>query len=135
MAHDHIVYMMLADAAAQMRDADGLQQYVPLLEDLARRDGHQPYLAVAHRAAGVAAMLDGLTDEAESRLQQALVIFEARNARWQLGRTYVELAELALAQVDEEAAREHYAHALDHFEALSARPDIGRTQAALDAVG
>lgn len=135
MAHEHIVYMMLAEAAAQARDADAMSRYVPALEELALRDGHQPYLAVAHRAAGVAAMLAGHTDEAAARLQQALAIFEERNARWQIGRTLVELAGLALGLGDTASAQTHYSDALAHFAALGARPDIERTEAALTAIG
>jgi hypothetical protein len=35
MAHKHIVYMMLADSAAQLRDEAGLMKYALLLEKLA----------------------------------------------------------------------------------------------------
>lgn len=131
MAHDHIVYMMLADTAAQAHDVDGLHQYLPLLEELAHRDDHQPYLAVAHRARGVAYTLDGRYAEAETRLQQALRIFEAMAARWQIGRTLVALAELDLAQSDPGAAREHLTAALAEFEAIGAAPDVERTRAAM----
>lgn len=50
MAHKHIVYMMLAESAAQLRDAEALTSYSSLLEELAVRDDHKPYLAVAHRS-------------------------------------------------------------------------------------
>lgn len=132
MAHDHIVYMMLSDAAAQARDVASLRLYSPLLEELALRDDHQPYLAVAHRAWGVADTLDGRFAEAETRLQQALRIFDAMGARWQLGRTLVVLAELDLARSDPAAAREHLAAALAEFEAIGAAPDVERTRAAMD---
>jgi hypothetical protein len=128
MAHEHIVYMMLADAAAQARDLAGLQQYAPLLEELARRDDHQPYLAVADRAWGVAHTLDGRYDEAETRLQQALGTFEGMNARWQIGRTQVELAELNRARGNADAAESHFAAALAEFKALGAAPDHERTR-------
>ena len=132
MAHKHIVYMMLADAAAQLRDSAALAKYTPLLEELAEQDGHQAYLAVAHRAWGVAHRLVGEFAAAEERLQQALNIFEEREAQWQVGRTLVELAELALAEDDEVGARNHYARALDAFELLGAKPEVERTRTALD---
>jgi tetratricopeptide (TPR) repeat protein len=134
MAHDHIVLMMLADAAAQFRDLAGLHLYGPQLEELARRDDHQPYLAVAHRAWGVACLLEGRHGEAETRLQQALEIFEAMAARWQIGRTLTVRAELDLARSDPAAARAHLAAALAEFEAIGAVPDMERTRAAMDQV-
>lgn len=134
MAHDHIVYMMLTEAAAQARDVAGLHQYLPLLEELALRDDHKPYLAVAHRAWGVACLLEGRHTEAEMRLQQALQIFEATDARWQLGRTLAVLAELDLARSAPGTARQHLAAALAEFEAIGATPDVERTRAAMDNV-
>ena len=128
MAQDHSGDGVLADAAAQARDLAGLQQYAPLLEELARRDDHQPYLAVAGRAWGVAHTLAGRYDEAQSRLQEALEIFEGLNARWQIGRTRAELAQLARARGDEDAAEAHFAAALAEFEALGAVPDFERTR-------
>ena len=131
MAHDHIVYMMLSDAAAQARDLAGLHLYTPQLEELALRDDHQPYLAVAHRAWAVACLLEGRYSEAETRLQQALEIFEAIGARWQIGRTLAVLAELDLARSELGAARKHWAAALAEFEAIGAAPDAERTRAAM----
>jgi tetratricopeptide (TPR) repeat protein len=134
MAHKHIVYMMLADAAAQLRDAAALQRYSSLLEELAARDGHQPYLAVAHRAWGIAHRLDGAYDEAEARLGQALALFEELEAGWQIGRTLVEIGELALAQSDQARANEYFSRALTAFESLEARPDAERVRVALGAL-
>lgn len=132
MAHDHIVYMMLTEAAAQAHDVAGVHQYAPLLEELALRDDHKPYLAVAHRAWGVACLLEGRHSEAETRLQQALQIFEAMEARWQLGRTLAVLAELDLARSNPGAAWEHWAAALAEFEAIGAAPDVERTREAME---
>ena len=134
MAHKHIVYMMLADTAAQLRDAAALPRYASLLEELAIRDGHQPYLAVAHRSWGIAHTLNEEYAEAEARLTMALALFEGLEARWQVGRTLVEIAELALAQADEAGARERFSRALAAFESIRARPDVERTRAALEAL-
>jgi tetratricopeptide (TPR) repeat protein len=135
MAHKHILYMMLADSAAQMGDQETLKQYASLLEELAVRDGHRPYLAIAHRSWGISHKLDGENVKAEERLAQALALFEELDLRWQTGRTLVAIAELALAQDDEEKARGHYSRAQVLFEALQARPDFERTSAALEAIG
>jgi hypothetical protein len=50
MAHKHIIFMMLTDSPAQLRDRVTLGFYAAKLEELALRDDHCPYLAVAHRA-------------------------------------------------------------------------------------
>jgi tetratricopeptide (TPR) repeat protein len=134
MAHKHIVYMMLADAATQSRDVDALTRYASLLEELALRDDHVPYTAIAHRSWGVAHRLNGAYDQAFARLNQALALFEDLEAGWQTGRTLLELAELALAQADRSGARDHYARALAAFEAMGALPDVQRTRAALQAL-
>jgi len=134
MAHDHDVYMLLADSAAQLRRADALRQYTPRLEELALRDSHKPYLAIAHRAWGVAHRLANELDEAETRLHKALASFEELETRWQIGRTLVELAELALARSNPSRARDHYLKAIEEFEQLKSGPDLERARTALDAV-
>jgi tetratricopeptide (TPR) repeat protein len=134
MAHKHIVYMMIADAAAQSRDLEALTRYASLLEELALRDEHLPYLAVAHRSWGVAHRLNKAYDRATARLTKALALFEDLEARWQTGRTLLELGELALAQADQAGARDYYGRALTAFEAMGASPDVQKTREALKAL-
>ena len=133
MAHQHIVHMMLADSAATARDEDAIRNHAGPLEELATRDDHLPYQAVAHRAWGVAHRLAGEYEEAEGRLVQAKEVFEALQTEWQLGRTLVELAELEMARSDQPTACEHLKRALSIFEELEAGPDIERTQQALQS--
>ena len=133
MAHKHIVYMMLADLAGQLRDAVALPRYSSLVEELAIRDSHQTYLAVAHRSWGIAHRLNKEYAEADARLAQALALFDELQARWQIGRTLVEIAELAMAQSDKPGARDHYTRALTEFDSIKAMPDAERTRAALKA--
>jgi len=132
MAHEHIVYMMLVDAAARAGDEAAIRKFAPRLEELALRDDHKPYLAVAHRAWGVALRLSGEYKEAEARLEKALAIFEEFGSSWQIGRTQFELGELALAQTDGAAAHSYFLLAQTRFEELGAQPDIARTAAVLD---
>ena len=132
MAHEHIVYMMLVDAAARIGDEAAIRKFAPRLEELALRDDHKPYLAVAHRARGIAHRIAGEYTEAESRLKQALEIFESLEVNWQIGCTLFELGELALAQTDGAAAHSYFMLAQAHFEELGARPDIARTAAVLE---
>jgi tetratricopeptide (TPR) repeat protein len=127
-------YAMLADVAAQQRDAAALRRYVPLAEATARRYGHALYAAIAHRACGVENMLAGNWEAAEMYLEQALAMFQEADTPWQLGGTYVELGHLAAARGNQELARAHYACALEFFEALQAAPDAQRTRQALAAL-
>ena len=135
MAHDHEIYMTLADTAAELRDAEALRKYAPSLEKLAHRDNHSLYLAIAHRALGVGHRLSGEYAPAETRLRQALDIFTKLGARWQIGRTLFELGELSREQPQKEPkAREYFAQALGSFEEIQAMPDAERTRAALNAL-
>ncbi len=135
MAHEHNMYMLLVDSAAQSRDANTLRQYLPLLEDLAVRDEHQLYLAVAHRAWGVAHRLAGDYSEAKTRLNQAMELFGELGTQWQIGRTHLEIAEVDLIQSNQDGARDHFNQALTTFEALEARPDAERVHLALGELG
>ena len=134
MAHDHHLYMLLADSSAQRRDENALRQYAPRLEELAARDGHQLYLGIAHRAWGVACRLAGEHAEAAARLTRALGLFGELGTRWQIGRTLFEIGDLDLARGDRASARDHFSLALEAFETMKAMPDVERTRAALETV-
>ena len=135
MAHEHIVYMMMADSAARIHDEAAIRSYAPPLEELARRDEHRPYLAIAYRALGVAHRLAGEYEAAETRLMQAIGTFAELESNWQLGRTLFEMAELERARSNLESARDYGAQALAAFEAVQATPDADRTRAMLDLLG
>jgi hypothetical protein len=131
MAHEHDVYMLLTETAVNQREAAAIEQYAARLEPLAARDEHALYQAIAHRAWGVARRLRGDLPAAQTRLAQALAMFNSLGADWQAARTHLELAE---ATSDPAAARAHYTEALAAFESLSARPDADRARAALQAL-
>ena len=84
---DHELLNLLVDVAAQQRDLIALQKFIPLSEELALRLGHRLNQAIAHRAWGVMYRLTGQYSEAETRLNQALEIFQQTDSRWQVGRT------------------------------------------------
>ncbi len=134
MAHDHHVYMLLTEAAAQQRSPAALAAYAPRLEALAARDGHRLYSAIAARAQGVAARLSGDHAAAQAHRGQASDAFAALGTRWQHARTLTEQAELAAAMGQAAQARTLYAQALAAFGALQAQPDLERTQSALAAL-
>ena len=134
MAHEHIVYMMLVDSAARAGDEAGIRRYVSQLEELATRDDHRPYLAVAHRARGIAHRLAGEYTEAEVRLKQALEMFEELGSYWQIGRTLFALGELTLAKPEMEAAGDYFSRALVAFEGMGAKSDVSRAKAMLDSL-
>lgn len=131
MAHEHIMYMMLVDTAAAAGDLATLDRYVPLLEELAERDGHRPYLAVARRTRGVARFLRGSLEEAETSLNEAAGIFHAAGLHWQLGRTLTERGRVAAARGASKEAEEYFHQAMDLFEQLGAKPAF---QAAREAM-
>jgi tetratricopeptide (TPR) repeat protein len=131
---DHDVYAMLVDGAAQQRDPIGLQKYATIAEETARRIDHKLHLAIAQRAWGVAHTLAGEYPQAEARFKQALDIFIAYPAPWQIGRTLFELGELARLQMETEQAREYYSRALSAFEELHAAPYVAQARAALENV-
>jgi tetratricopeptide (TPR) repeat protein len=133
MAHDHEIFMTLADTAVELRDADALRTYAPNLETLASRDNHRLYLAIAHRALGVAHLLAGEHAAAETRLRQALELFTNLGARWQVGRTLFELGELNLNRSNAQA-REYYSQALRSFEEMQAKPNAERTRSILSSL-
>lgn len=135
MAHDHDIYMLLTDNAAQLRDREQLAEYSPRLEELATRDNHKLYLAIAARAQGVAHRLEGEHKHAEARLTDALRLFMDLGTRWQSGRTLMELAELEAGRSKRAKAREYYAQGLEDFEAVKAVPDIERAREAMGRVG
>jgi tetratricopeptide (TPR) repeat protein len=134
MAHDHEIYMILADTAVELRDADALRKYAPPLESLASRDNHNLYLAIAYRALGVEHRLAGERAPAETRLRQALELFTKLGTRWQIGRTLFELGELTLT-LSPTKAREYYSQALSSFEEIQAQTNAEQTRAALNSLG
>lgn len=134
MAHEHIVYMMLVDSAAIARDKTTILKYAPLLEELAIRDEHQPYLAIAHRAYGIAHWMTKEYEQSEDRLQQALKIFEDIGLRWQRGRTLYDMGELAKLRGKNDLSREMFTQALVEFEGVQANPDAERTRALLGEI-
>ena len=131
LVRNHDLYAMLADAAVQQRDPNGLLKYAPLLEKDALELDHNLYLAIANRAWGVAHRLKGDFEEAEARLGLALELFRDLDTRWQLGLTHYELGDLAAARSDPARASEHYTASLELFKGMEALPDAARTRAAL----
>jgi tetratricopeptide (TPR) repeat protein len=134
MAHEHIIYMMLADTAAQAEKEEAIDRYLDKLEPLVSRDEHRPYQAIAHRARGVSQRVRGDFDEAEASLNHAVEFFYEYGSAWQLGRTYCEMAKLSVDRADDKSAYNQYLQALTQFEKIQALPDLKRTRAALDAV-
>jgi len=125
------LYILLADSAAERRDETALREFAPQLEEIAVRNGHKVYQAVAHRAWGVAHTLAGGYAEAQARFEQSLTLLRPFDTRWQIGRTLYDLGELASRQGAHSAARNYLSQALVHYEALGAAPYVERTKARL----
>jgi len=131
---EYDIYATLVDAAAQQRDEAAIRQYAPRAEALANELGHQLYQGVVHRAWGVAHCLAGEYAESEVRLSQALEIFGKLGTRWQVGRTFFELGELAAARQQPGEARDYFSRAMADFDRMRAAPDSARTRTALEAL-
>jgi len=129
---DHDLYSLLVDAATIQRDKDALSQFIPLAEEYAKRYDHKLYQAIAHRARGVLHRLAGEYVEAESKLNQALELFNEMNTRYQIGRTLFELGELSAAQKNADTAWEYFTRALEAFESLQAVTEMVRVRVALE---
>lgn len=125
------VYALLVDAAALQRDATVLQKYAPLAEESATYVDHKLNIAIADRAWGVLHTLAGDFAQAERRLKRALETFNSYPAPWQVGRTLLDLGEMAKANGKTEQARQYFSEALSAFEGLRATPFVERTRAAL----
>lgn len=132
MAHEHIVFMMLVDGAVMAGDLAGIERFGPKLKSLAERDRHEPYLAVAVRAEGVAHRLRGDAAAAEAALQSALAVFEHAAMPWQTGRTLTELGVLKASLGDQKSAELYYNRAMDIFERIRAKPAFDRARAAMN---
>lgn len=127
--HEHDLYILLADAAARQRDLAAIRHYAPLAEELAVRDDHKLYRAMAHRALAVAHRLAGEYDDAETRLNHALGLFQPLGTRWQIGRTLFEWGELEDSRGNSAGARDYFSGALVEFDALRAVVDSANTRA------
>src|SRR5688500_18462584 len=135
MAHDHGIYMSLADIAMETRAASALHKSAPQLVEWADRANHTRSLAIAQRALGVAYRVGDRHIEARTRLKQALDLFTKLGARWQMGRTLFELGEWNLAQPEKRIqAREYFSLALNLFEEIQAVPNAERTRAVLNSL-
>jgi len=132
--HDHDLYAILTDAAAQQRDLAAIRHYAPLAEELAVRDDHKLYRAIAHRALAVAHRLADEPAEAESRLNLALELFQPLGTRWQIGRTLFEWGELEDSRRNRASARDYFSRALIEFDAMRAAPDSARARARLQTL-
>ncbi len=132
MAHEHIVYMMIVEGAVISEDLPALEKFVPRLSELADRDRHLPYTAIAQRAQGVMHRLTGAHDEARTALNAALLVFEEAGMDWQAGRTLTELGLLESTRGDQEAAEALYNRAMDIFERIRAKPAFDRARDAMN---
>lgn len=133
MAHEHIVYMMLVEAAVAAGDLQEIERLAPKLEELAERDGHRPYLAVAARARGAVRRMRGEFENSEAALNAALEVFEEMAMDWQAGRTLTELGTLEACRNNQDAAEVYFNRAMDIFERLRAKPAFERAREALNA--
>ena len=131
LVRDHIVYPYLAECAARTGDGETALHYAALSEEVARRGGSKPWLALALRAQGLVLTAREQWEQAEACLGETLALFRGMGCCWEEGRTLVDLARLYRRRgesSDRERAWQHYQEALSRFEELWARPDVERVQ-------
>ena len=85
-------------------------------------------MGLSHQALGRAALAESLPEEAETHLQEALRIFATTGARFEQGRTHLELASLAGTRGDQGAASANLRGAHSLFETLGVPKYLGRTE-------
>jgi hypothetical protein len=132
MAHEHDIYALLSDSAAQRRDLEALERFAPRLAELAERDQHHLYRGVAQRALGVAARLGGDYANAGHHFSKALSLFEELDTRWQIGITLCAMAELDQARSDPTSQEDHLNRAVTLFQVVGAVPDAERAKHLMD---
>ena len=128
------IYAMLVEAAVEQRDLAALHTYCPLAEESAGRIGHKLFMGIAFRGWAVAHTLAREFTQAQARLQQALDLFTSYPLPWQVGRTLLEMGQLARARGNPSEARDRLSRALQAFERLRAEPYARSARAALDAL-
>lgn len=84
--------------------------------------------ATNERTLGLIDQAEGVFADAQSHLEAALATFVAVEARFEAGRTHLDLAALAHARGDAEAARTHLADARAAFVALRLPTHVDRAQ-------
>lgn len=92
-------------------------------------------IGLAQRAQGRVALAHGALESAMARLTQALQTFSTIEARFELGRTHLDLASLAQAQGDQLVVVRHLTAALSLFQALQVPVYSARTHRAAQACG
>jgi hypothetical protein len=125
-ANQHDVLTMLAEAAARAEDRAALEEFAAPAAELAHRYGHRLYAAIADRALGVLARIQGRSDDARRLLQTALRSFDDLGTRWQVGRTQGEMAVLEHELGKPDEARVWMDLALASLETMQAEPDRQR---------
>jgi len=131
---DHDIYAALVDTAARSRNREVLLQIAPAAEETARHYEHRLYLGIAQRAWGVLHMLDGAADKATERFEEARRLFNDLGVRWQLGRTYFHLGELAAGSGRVVEAVQALDEARRLFEEAQAPADLRLTRELLEGL-
>jgi hypothetical protein len=122
-ANRHDLLTLLAETAARAEDRAALEEFALSASEVARGYGHRLYAAIADRALGVLARLQGDPDAARIRFHSALQAFEDLGTGWQAGRTQGELAVLEQEHGSSDESQRWLERALASFEVVQAAPD------------
>lgn len=127
-------FHLLVDNAILQEDIDSLEELTPRFLELAELHEHDLYNAIANRSIAVLHRLKGELNKPKKLLEISLKIFKDLETHWQIGRTYNELGQLAIAQEKTSEAKDQFTQALEAYKILDARIDIEKTQRALDEI-
>lgn len=124
----------LADAYLWSGQREAARACVAESLEVSRGVGYPWAVAVGTRAEGRIAEADGLADEAERLLTDALARFEVIDAAFDAAATRLDLAHLATSRGDREAAQAEVSAALEVFEASVAPVYVKRATGMLAAL-
>jgi tetratricopeptide (TPR) repeat protein len=125
----------LAEVAIRMRDDALYSRFGAQALELGWRSGSRKALAQAIRARGIAAVIAGRWDDAQTDLESAVNRYHEMDTRWEEGRTHEALAWLYQQRHGPDAAslaQAELACALKLFEAQHAVSDIERLRATME---
>jgi len=121
-------YAWMSEALRLHREYDKARDIATQALDIGSKAKNPYGMAYAQRVLGQVAQASGALTEAHTRLGEALETFTAIQSRFDVGCTYLALAELAHAQGNRDAATAHANNAYALFMALKIPRYVERTQ-------
>jgi tetratricopeptide (TPR) repeat protein len=132
--HDQLlyVYRLLGEAALGMNDLPQTLSWVKKLDELVANYGTEELPTLQHgellRFQGMVAIQQQDWAAAQTALTASKEIFKKLRSRLYLGKTIFQFGRLALAQGDQQTARENFSEATQLFQSIGARLEAKRAE-------